>query len=542
MSSKALTATGTEAARLAHRRRGVADRLSARARADRAPGHILTHIARGRSGRGGDAHGPHPRGLTPAGTLVYPEPPDYLKGGRFSPGLALRVFGPGAIIASITIGSGETVFASRGGAVFGYAIMWTFILGAILKAALAYSQNRYITLTGEHPMTRWAYLFPGPRGWFPLLLGALSIAAFPSWAGGLSVALGDLMSQVTAVGSGPLWATGLLVVAGGLAWIGGYAWMERAQILLIVFMLIAIVIGTFVAAPDWLAALVGLVPQAPSYAPWLQEAYADIAARPVWVEVATYIGAIGGGTYDYIGYTGMMREKNWGLLGRDDILDVADRFRGLPRQERLPISDAPEEVAKGRAWARAPLGDVLVSFIAMALFAILFIVNGANILHDQQLVPAENDVLTHQAQFLTVVHPAMEYLYYLAIFAAFFGTLYGLWEVYSYTTYESIGAVFPRVHRAGYRSVRKYVYAYVFIGGLILAWTVGELVVIVTPASIVGGVLTGGIFCLALLWTEKRMLPPAYRLRGFAYWWVMVAGVLLTLLGLVSIYELFAGL
>ena len=55
-------------------------------------------------------------------SLHYPPPPESLQRGGAR--TMLKFFGPGAIIASVTIGSGETVFASRGGAVFGYAMLW----------------------------------------------------------------------------------------------------------------------------------------------------------------------------------------------------------------------------------------------------------------------------------------------------------------------------------------------------------------------------------------------------------------------------------
>ena len=45
----------------------------------------------------------------------------------------LKIFGPGAIIASVTIGSGETVFPSRSGAIFGYSLLWCFVLGTVIK-------------------------------------------------------------------------------------------------------------------------------------------------------------------------------------------------------------------------------------------------------------------------------------------------------------------------------------------------------------------------------------------------------------------------
>ena len=86
---------------------------------------------------------------------------------RLSLRTVLRFFGPGAIIASLTIGSGESILASREGAVFGYAVLWALVAATIAKGAIVYASNRYIVLTGEHPMMRFARALPGPRGWFP---------------------------------------------------------------------------------------------------------------------------------------------------------------------------------------------------------------------------------------------------------------------------------------------------------------------------------------------------------------------------------------
>lgn len=467
--------------------------------------------------------------------IEYPEPPAIL--GSFNLKTALAFFGPGAIMASITIGSGETVFASRGGAVFGYTILWAFVLGAIMKGALVYSGNRYITLTGEHPMARWAEIFPGPRGWFPLLLGILSILSFPAWEGGLTAGLGDLARTVFGFGEPRIWGTVFLLSAAGAAWAGGYSGMEKAQIGIVGFLLIAVLVGVVVARPDWLAVLVGsFVPSFPVYDSWVVEKYASVASRPVWVEVVTYLGAIGGGTYDYIGYTGMLREKRWGLLGRKDIDQLVEGFL-QKGQEQLPLPEDPAEVKKALTWTRAPLGDVLISFGSLVIFTIGFMVNGANILHGQQLIPAGNDLLIHQAQFLTVIHPTLEYLWYLAAFVALWGTAYGVYEGYSFTTYETLGAVFPKIRRAGITATRRWVYLYVTVGGLLLLWTGWNMVTIVTPASIVGGVLTGGLWCLAMVWTEKRMLPAPYRMSGAGRWLLLISGVVLTTLGLISVLQ-----
>ena len=106
-------------------------------------------------------------------------------------GAMLRIFGPGAIIASVTIGSGETVFASRGGAVFGYGLLWCFIGGGLMKFVQVYTAARYMTLTGEHPLERWKFL-PGPQGWAVWVMAVLTVLCFPLWLSGLPKMLGGL--------------------------------------------------------------------------------------------------------------------------------------------------------------------------------------------------------------------------------------------------------------------------------------------------------------------------------------------------------------
>lgn len=84
--------------------------------------------------------------------IQYPSPPSVLQEKKWWK--AIGFLGPGIIIASVSIGNGETVFASRGGAIFGYAILWCFFLGIFLKGTQIYASARYMLLSGEHPMQR----------------------------------------------------------------------------------------------------------------------------------------------------------------------------------------------------------------------------------------------------------------------------------------------------------------------------------------------------------------------------------------------------
>jgi hypothetical protein len=298
-----------------------------------------------------------------------------------------------------------------------------------------------------------------------------------------------------------------------------------------------VLVSMFVTRPDWLGVLGGLIPSLPEYQPWVAEKYPDIAARPEFVELVVFLGSLGGGMYDYVGYTGLLREKRWGLLGHRDIDAIEDRISNLGRGKRIPLSERPEDVTNARQWVRAPLGDVALSFAALGIFTLVFIINGVTILNEQQQVPADENILTFQQQFLENIASIFGYFYIVAVFLVFFGTIYAIWEVYNRTTYESLGAVSERVRRAGAGRTRPWVYLYVAIAGIALVLTGLDLVALVTPSTIVGGTLAGGLYCIGLLYANRAVLPPQYGLGGVARVLLIVAAIFLTLAGGIALIE-----
>ncbi|MQA10641.1 MAG: hypothetical protein GEU98_19220 [Pseudonocardiaceae bacterium] len=474
------------------------------------------------------------RGADPL--LRLPAAPDGLRRRRVNLTTFLKFFGPGAIIASLTIGSGESVLASREGAAFGYVVLWAVVIGAIAKGALVYASNRHMTLTGEHPMTRFARVFPGPRGWFPLLLAVICILSFPGWTSGVSVALGDYLESVGA-GNSTMYAIAVVLVAAALSFLGGYLLLERIQVAVAALMVVIVVAAVFVSQPDWLAVLQGLVPQSPEYLPFVGEKYPDIAETSGWVELTVFMGGLGGGMYDYIGYTGLLREKKWGMLGHQEIEGIRKRLLTMGKRERMPLSTEAADVATARAWSRAPLLDMFAAFVAMAVIAGAFMINGAAILSRQQQIPDEDNVLTHQSQFFGAVAPVFEYFYIFAVVMVLFGTVYALWEVYSWTAYESLSAVSERIRRLGQRGLRPYVYGWTGLLAILMILTGADFVELITPASIVGGVLACGIYGAGLLYVDKVNLPQEYRMSGLVRWLVGLGSVFLTVSGVIAFLQ-----
>ena len=81
----------------------------------------------------------------------------------------ISLFGPGAIVASVTIGTGELIFSTRGGVLFGYNILSLFVFISLLKWVLVFGTSKHLLLTGIHPFRRMMDL-PGPRGWLLMML------------------------------------------------------------------------------------------------------------------------------------------------------------------------------------------------------------------------------------------------------------------------------------------------------------------------------------------------------------------------------------
>jgi len=469
----------------------------------------------------------------------FPEPPPELRSRNKLKLLAF--FGPGAIMASVTITSGETLFASRGGAIFGYTILWCLVAGAILKGIQVYGGMRFMVLTGFHPMESWAHL-PGPRAWAPILIGILSLACFPFWLSGLPKMLGQLTNWICHIPQSEgaqtierLWATFYIAVAVTITLLQTYRFLEKAETVVVGVLLVSVFMAVIAAHPNWLRALFGaVVPSLPYYEDWVVHQYKAVAQRPPWVEIITYMGAVGGGTYDYLGYVGMLREKGWGMLQR------AGRLIPL-KQLRSALPQSPAELAKSRAWLRAPIIDTSASFLCVLLFSAAFLILGAKILNPQRIIPDGTKLFNHQAAFLTRIHSALLYVYQVGVFMAFFGTIAGAYEIYTRTASECLRGMAKRWRDLPLRTVRLWVVLYTGGFGLLLVWTCKDPIKIVTIPALLGGVFTCGLWCFAVLWAERRFLPKVYRMQKWLFVATLIAGTVLTVFGVVALYQHFSG-
>jgi Mn2+/Fe2+ NRAMP family transporter len=310
----------------------------------------------------------------------------------------------------------------------------------------------------------------------------------------------------------------IILAAMGLSLVQTYNVVERVSTVFLALKILSIFVAILVIKPDWGAALAGLVtPALPPYQPWVPERYPEVADKAALFHVAVFLGVIGGGVQDYVGYVGFMREKNWGASGQAE---------GGPAA--LPLDAA--SVSRARRWLRAPLFDVVFSFASVLLLTGCFMVLGAAVLHPQMEVPTDADLYSKQSQFLGLVHPFLVNVYKAGIFFAIFGAIYGTFEVYARSAYEPLRAVFPR---RGWRmaGVRRWVTLYSGIGAVSILWTGFKTVTIVKVTSPFSGVLGGGLWCLAMLWVDRSLMPKPYRMGPGLAVLTAAAGLAMTAVG-----------
>lgn len=463
-----------------------------------------------------------------------------------SPAAWLTVFGPGAIMASLTIGTGELIFSSRGGAIFGYRVLFLFLVICVLKWTLVFTTARHMVITGVHPLQRWMEFPLGPRGWLPTVLFVFAALCIPIWVSFHCSVLGDLLAGIThtkQLFSGAtvhLWGAGTLAVVVALALCGGYAALERVQLVIVATLLAAVTVALLLLKPDWLELALGAVlPQPLKYPEWLLEDARPhiqrIASRPVWVEMTLYVGVIGGSSYDYLAYSSFLRDKHWGLAGSGEWDGNDDN-----------VSDAT--IADMRHWIRAPLFDCTLSFVIVIIFSAVFVASGALVLGPQHELPGDAGFLEHQAQFVTQLHPWLYPLYILGAFLAMLGTLYGTLEVAPTVLREMVLAVRGDAALHKGRGSRRLALGWCAAGAFaVLAVSFvnqlygGEnkpagLTELLIPANLFTSVMACGLICLLNVWVD-RILPLSLRPTLLLTLANVVAGILFILLGIKGYWD-----
>ena len=448
------------------------------------------------------------------------------------------VFGPAAILASVSIGAGETIVVVQTGAWAGYHLLWLVVLSALTKGVcVTYMLGRYTAVSGEAIGQRLVRL-PGPRGWFLLAIIALELgAAGPLWAA-IARPSGELMHYVLSLAFGgsetgtlalhasawkAIFGTAFVLLALVLGIGQTFAALEKQQIAICVILVFGTIAGTIMVRPDFAAAIAGSLSfgQLPAEVP----PWAPAATRDGWLlTMATTFGYVGGSVMTYIAYANFVGLHRWGLCAHPEIDAIRCRAASGEPGDYLP--NDPVQARRMRGLLLPLRCDTGMGAFVLWIVSASFMIAGAAVLQPKLASGEISSIfggwslLTDQGHIWRSIHPSLVWVYYVCVVAALWGTVQAYPEIYARVTHDFLSAIWPN-RQFSLQRFRLVIAAYVLASTTPLLWI---NVSFATLTGIVAFLATGAgvaLVMIAALYLDRR-LPPLYR----ASRWMFVAGVL----------------
>ena len=443
---------------------------------------------------------------------VHAEPPSVAKLFRL-----LRSFGPAALLASLSIGAGETIMVTGLGAWAGYDLLWLLVASVLVKGiVVTYFIGRYTAVTGQVFAHRLAML-PGPRGWLLLLIVIAELSLISMGLTAVAKPCGNLVAYVLTDYLPPwmgfsswenLMATLLLAAALVSSALSSYNALERQQVLICGIL----AGGTFAAmamiGPDLGKLLTGAVSfgQLPPAPPWAPPA----ARNSYLLNLVTVFGFVGGSLSGYLAYSQWISLHGWGLTGHPDLARIRQLAEAQPRIDYLPADRA--SVRRMRALLAPLRWDITLGALVLLVVTAAFMSSGAEVLYPRRQVLSGDgfELLTKQASIWRQIHQHLVPVYYVVVVAALWGTLATVPEAVCRVAHDFLGsawAPFRRVPLAGFQGV---VSIWLFLTSLLWIWTGVSFDLLTQIGAFLTLSLGLGIVCLAAVYFNAT-LPRLYR-------------------------------
>jgi hypothetical protein len=389
-----------------------------------------------------------------------------------------RSFGPAAVLASLSLGVGETIMVTGLGAWAEYGLLWLLLLSVVVKGVfVTYLIGRYTAVTGQ-PIVHRLVGLPGPRGWLPLAIvvaevGLLSMAytAVGKPCGNLLTHIfrGSLEGTLSFSTWENLWTTLFVGLAVTVGLLSSYRTLERQQILICGVLVAGTAIASLIVVPDVSRLLLGAVsfgsfPATPNWAP-------TAARQDYSLNLVTVFGYVGGGLSAYLAYSSWVTLKGWGMNSHPHIERIRARAGRAPRVDYLPDQPGP---ARRMHVLLTPLRwDVGMGALVLGLVTVAFMTAGAVVLYprEQSLPGGPFDLLTRQAGIWEQLHAALVPVYYVIVIAALWGTLASVPDAVSRVAHDTFSSIWPRFATVSRRRLQALIAGWFFSTSLVWTWT-----------------------------------------------------------------------
>ena len=418
----------------------------------------------------------------------------------------LRKIGPGLILASSIVGSGELIATTVLGAENGYKLLWLIVLSCAIKTVVQNELGRHAIGTGETTLEALDSI-PGPRwkvSWvtwcwaFMVLMTLMQVGAM---LGGISEVLNRMIPSVPIMAW--VWIINFVTVA--LLIVGRYALVEKVAMGLVVAFTLLTVSCTF------------LLFQRPEYFSLSQVVdglKVQMPAGGLMTAVATF-GITGVGATELVMYPYWCIEKGYA------------RYAG-------PRDDSVSWVGRAYGWIRVMAVDVLASMTVYTFATIAFYLLGAGILNGMGIVPqGSNMVHTLSNMYTETLGPWSLVPFLVGAFAVLYSTVFastaGHCRLYA-DFFGMLGFYNRRNYLLRLKATRIFVVILLFVPSLYFMWLESPVLMVKIGGLAQAVMLPIIAFCTVYLnckRTPKSILPPGW-IKLFLWVSALIMAVIMT--------------
>lgn len=454
----------------------------------------------------------------------------------------LLFFGPGAIVASMTIGQGQLILGPQIGGWAQFGLLW-LITANIASYIFCYIGTRFTMLSGINIMDIFSY--KTKKGWFNWLLLIIVMIFIPIFTATIITTVGQSLAWIiTGTSSTVLYlplGIAVCLLAAFLIIFAKYKFLEFVQAFFIVVLGIGAVISAVfvlqsVTNVDYFDMIISFfkIGNVPSYPGWVDE-IEGFTKTPVPMIMLGYLGTLTISMIPLVGYFGWIKIKRWGIFKdkKDPESFEEQTFEDFKKNKGSItfLPDSKDEIKKSRKLMIPLKVDLAIAFIVVSIVSVCYVICGRFLLGPQNgtyLLPSNIDLIEQQSVIFTSLSPILKPLFQISVFFAFFGTIYAGFEAAARMIRQTSKNIIPKIHKMEYRKYLIYLIVYVLSLGIplsILIYKGLSFMLILSITLLFIGVVCVLFYGIAVIYMSQKVLPEKYRLGPF--------GLLLGIIGII---------
>jgi manganese transport protein len=395
---------------------------------------------------------------------------------------ALRRIGPGIVLASSIVGSGEVIATTTLGAQVGFAALWIVLVSCAIKPVVQAELGRYTILTGKTGLDGFNGL-PGPRAGVSWLVWAwvLTVTLTLLQVGGMYGGVGQVLHMLVPGIPVRAWVGICLAITLAVLLGGGYARIERFAM---------VKVGMFTLITVFAAAVLLRRPGAVSAQDLATGLSFQIPSTGLVTAIAVF-GITGVGATELVMYPYWCVEKGYA------------RFVG-------PREATAEWAARARGWIRVMHVDILCSLAIYTMATVAFYLLGAGVLHKMGVVPAARDTVAVLSQIYTqTLGEWALWVFYAGVVVTLYGTIFASTAAHSRMMADLVRVlgVYPREDAESRRRWRNRFVVLLATLPAVLYWFFESPVRMVVAGGVAQALMLP-LIGFAAIYTRHTQLPP----------------------------------